>query len=77
MGKSRPERVGEILGYALVIPTLIAKFAIVGAIFPGSQIWFMLFSRWMEWWPEPGIIWFDWIIALILPGYAIWQTLFG
>lgn len=49
----------------------------VTAFMPGLQIWVMLLARYTGHWPEPGIIWFDWIMALILPGYALYQAAFG
>lgn len=73
MKKNRAEKTGEGIGYVLVV----AKHVIISGLLPGFQIWFMLFSRWLNWWPDPGITWFDWLVCMILPGYAIWQTLFG
>lgn len=51
-------------------------YAPVTAILPGFQIWLMLLARYMGWWPGQ-IIWFDWLGALILPGYAAYQAAFG
>lgn len=73
MKKNRAEKTGEVIGYVLVI----AKHVIISGLLPVTQIWFMLFARWMDWWPEPGITWFDWIMAAILPAYAVWQAMFG
>lgn len=67
---------GPIAVSAIFVINVI-KLAVFGMFMPGLQIWFMLFSRWMNWWPEPGVTWFDWIMALILPFYAIWQTVVG
>lgn len=61
----------------LVVAIQWIIYAPVTAFLPGFQIWFMLLSRWMGWWPEPGIFWFDWLMALVLPGYALFQTVFG
>jgi len=53
------------------------KGAAISTIMPVTQIWFMFFSRYMDWWPEPGIFWFDWLMSVVLPGYAVWQSMFG
>ncbi len=71
---------GNFLYSVAVFLAIVVRFILYVPLFaflPGSQIGFMLFARWMDWWPEPGIVWFDWIVALILPGYAIYQSIFG
>lgn len=45
------------------------------AILPVSQVWFMLVARWLKIWPEPGIFWFDWIGALLVPGFVMIRTM--
>ncbi len=64
----------EMVAFAIMIRRLLA--APVTAFLPGMQIWFMLLARHLDWWPEPGIMWFDWIMAMILPGYALYQAAF-
>ena len=49
----------------------------VTAFLPGFQIWVMLLARHFGWWPEPGITWFDWIMVAVVPGYALFQAVFG
>ena len=67
------DRVGRAIGYTIAYSVFAAKLVAATAILPGTQVWFMLLSERMGWWPDR-VFWFDWLMSFILPGYAIWQT---
>lgn len=45
------------------------------AVLPVTQIWFMILMRWLKIWPEPGIMWYDWIGSLLVPAFVVIRTL--
>jgi len=68
-------RFGFLGSLAAVILLWAVKLPILSAL-PGFQIATMLVADWLGAWPAPGIVWLDWVLSLVLPGFAWWQIIF-